>query len=66
MFMGVKLALLSLTNMTTVSGSGHKMWFLRDCFLLCFHYPKKRWSAELKTQPGKRTHVLKQVRHRRH
>lgn len=51
MFMGIKLALLSLTNMTTVSGSGHKMWFLRDCFLLCFPYPKKPWSVEL--QPGK-------------
>lgn len=64
MFMGIKLALLSLTNMTTVSGSGHKMWFLRDCFLLCFRYPKKPWSAEL--QPGKRAHVVQQVCHRRH
>lgn len=43
--------------MTTVSGSEHKMLFLPNYFLHCFCYPKKLWSAELQTQPGKQIHM---------
>lgn len=53
MLTGIKLALLPVTNMTTISGTEHKMLFSPDYFLHCFCYPKKLRSAELQTQPGK-------------